>query len=381
LAALLVSFSISESAAIDIAVNTIRVDAELASVADTDLQLHKIVDDATSVGAAASVTSGGDGASATLLLSTSSFELAFESILGDGDALDEAGSRFRVFGIVFDEDIAYSISAGLSATDSFGRTITLWVFVCCSESGSETVVTFSSDQVSMVTPNETFVVGGAGGDSTNRLQGSATGIFLAGRQYRIQVESFLANSPAEYPAGASLQGKVIFTLGDAIAPPSIDIKPGSGTNPINVVSKGVIPVAVLGSDTFDVLDVDVTTLAFGPAGAPLAHANGPHFEDDFDEPYDVNADGFDDLLAHFATTEAGIAFGDEEACLTGELLDGTPFEGCDAIRTIVPGACGLGFELVFVFGPLVWLRQRSSALARPQNHGFGTSCHSERSLR
>jgi hypothetical protein len=107
----------------------------------------------------------------------------------------------------------------------------------------------------------------------------------------------------------------------------IDIKPGSEPNAVNPTARGILPVAILGSDTFDVADVDTTTLAFGPGEAAPLHSSGGHAED-------VNDDGYTDWVSHYRIEEVEVAAGDTELCLTGETLDGIPFEGCDTIVTV-----------------------------------------------
>lgn len=133
----------------------------------------------------------------------------------------------------------------------------------------------------------------------------------------------------------SQSGEVVFTLEKKVAV-DIDIKPGSDPNSINVnKKKGVTPVAILGSATFDVTTIDATTLTFGPSGASTAH----DLSDALvlaDHQQDVNLDGFTDLVAHFSTPDTGIAPGDTDACINGLLLDATPLMGCDSVRTIPP---------------------------------------------
>jgi hypothetical protein len=111
----------------------------------------------------------------------------------------------------------------------------------------------------------------------------------------------------------------------------IDIKPGSSTNPINLGSGGLVPVAILSTDSFDATTVDPSSVCFGDAEEPAqrdcteAHGKG-HVED-------VNGDGRADLLLHFEVGEAGIDFGDTTGVLTGETRDGISIEGSDTIKT------------------------------------------------
>ena len=106
----------------------------------------------------------------------------------------------------------------------------------------------------------------------------------------------------------------------------IAIKPGSDPSVVNPLSRGVVPVAIYGSDDFDVANIDVTSLTFGFGDALPASVSRRN--------RDVDADGFPDLLLHFRIAETGVEVGDTEACLRGETLDGTPFSGCDTIRTV-----------------------------------------------
>jgi cysteine-rich repeat protein len=107
---------------------------------------------------------------------------------------------------------------------------------------------------------------------------------------------------------------------------TIDIKPWSFPNSINLGSKGKLTVAILTTDDFDATTVDPLSVEFGPDSALEAHGKG-HIED-------VDDDGDLDLVLHFKTLESGIACGETEVRLTGETFDGQDIEGYDSIQTV-----------------------------------------------
>jgi hypothetical protein len=99
----------------------------------------------------------------------------------------------------------------------------------------------------------------------------------------------------------------------------IDIKPGEDTNPINLNSKGVVPVAVLTTDDFDSSTIDPVSVLF--AGAyPLRWVME-----------DVDLDGDMDYLFFFQNQELNLVENSTEATLTGSTSEGVSIISQDAI--------------------------------------------------
>jgi PKD repeat protein len=110
---------------------------------------------------------------------------------------------------------------------------------------------------------------------------------------------------------------------------TIDIKPGSQTNPINPRSSGKIPVVILSTPDFNApLDVDRTSLTFGRTGNELSLVSCNRRGED------VNGDGLKDLVCHFKTKLTGFKFGDTEGILRGLTLGGVSIEARDVVRVL-----------------------------------------------
>lgn len=113
---------------------------------------------------------------------------------------------------------------------------------------------------------------------------------------------------------------------------SVDVKPGSSPNTVNLGSNGVVPVAILSDERLDALSVDPGTVKLEGKVGVRAKGNGSYFT----EQRDVNGDGRTDLIVKIET--CNLQPGDIQdglAEITGQTTSGILFKGMDEV-TIVP---------------------------------------------
>lgn len=149
------------------------------------------------------------------------------------------------------------------------------------------------------------------------------------------------DSPPHSDRGWLLVSDVVATAVD------IDIKPQACPNPVNTKSKGVLLVAVLGSQDFDVFTIDPVSVRLegvAPVGLSYDDVAAPLGEkvDDCDCT-EEGPDGFLDLTLKFKTQEIVAALGEvndgDEIVLnmTGQLNYDVQIEGSDCVLIISKG--------------------------------------------
>jgi PKD repeat protein len=104
---------------------------------------------------------------------------------------------------------------------------------------------------------------------------------------------------------------------------TIDIKPGSYPNSINLGAEGIVSVAVITTSDFDATNIDPVTVSFAGAN-PLRWSIE-----------DVDEDGDLDLVFKFKVRELVLVETTTEATFFGQTFDGLDITGTDSVR-IVP---------------------------------------------
>lgn len=184
--------------------------------------------------------------------------------------------------------------------------------------------------------------------------------FLPSRYYIIQLRqtngqlyrTFGSSNPASYTGGQlrgcseteynglcttgpfdpSQHGDLYFiveTQADNITLVDIDIKPGSDPNSINLGSGGNVPVAIFGTITFDVTQIDPDSVTLANASIKLK-GNGQAMAD----YKDVNGDSITDIVVHFTTEALELTETYIQAELNGFLFDGQNIKGTDSVRIV-----------------------------------------------
>jgi hypothetical protein len=206
------------------------------------------------------------------------------------------------------------------------------------------VVNPSGDPVSGATVDLYAPTGKYSGTTLTTGDEGTVSYWVADGTYRVEV---VKGAVSEFSPYFDVPGTTVVT----VDPPdgsyfgtrdvTIDIKPGGG-NSINLGSSGVIPVAILSSDTFDATQVDPSTVTLAGAGVAVRGKGNKYLASE----EDVNGDGRLDLVVHVETEnlnpeefQSGYAIltGSTYAVPTSSIFVGVPIQGRDIIIVVPPG--------------------------------------------
>jgi len=248
---------------------------------------------------------------------------AIVGAFGNDDAGAISGSAY-----IFERDsggswseVSKLLASDAAAGDQFGFSVSI--------SGDRAIV--GADRVSNageVTAGAAYIFerdsGGSWSEVAKLLASDAAAGDHFGFSVSISGDTAIVGARGDDDAGFESGSAYVF--GPSSIPVDIDIKPGSDPNCFNNDGHGVIPVAILGSDTFDATTVNPITVILDSQAVKTKGNGDPQTNIE-----DVNGDGFDDLIVKIIDEDGTYEQGSSIAILTGELFDGTSIEGTDSI--------------------------------------------------
>jgi hypothetical protein len=205
--------------------------------------------------------------------------------------------------------------------------------------GVSSFVYYGGCSLNVLSPAAVIATGGADAYSDRGIYGNDPPVLAAaeaGSGRAVFIGDMSALSSTKYDALSDEHKQLLANIVDWLnqggenepqdVPVTIDIKPGSNPNSINLKSKGVTPVAVLTTDDFAADTIDPDTVLFASASPVRSTME------------DVDGDGDDDMLFHFKTQDLKNLNEDStEATLKGETRGGTLIEGIDSVNIVPKG--------------------------------------------
>ncbi len=205
--------------------------------------------------------------------------------------------------------------------------------------GVSSFVYYGGCSLNVLSPAAVIATGGADAYSDRGIYGDDPPVLAAaeaGSGRAVFIGDMSALSSTKYDALSDEHKQLLANIVDwlnqgganepqAVTTVTIDIKPGSDTNSINLESQGVTPVAVLTAGDFEANTIDPDTVLF--AGASQVRST----------KVDVDGDGEDDMLFHFKTQDLNLKEDSTVATLTGETHEVTLIEGIGSVNIVPKG--------------------------------------------